>query len=279
MSVLNHPQFRNHTQVLFWNDEAAGLKAIIAIHQLGERHALGGCRMYPYASDDQALADVLRLSRAMSYKSAMAGLPFGGGKCVIIGDPRTAKTPALLRSMGRFIEAVGGRFYTGEDVGIGIPEVEVMRTETTYLVGRLGADSSPAAGYGVFAGIKAAVRHRLQRSSLNGVRVAIQGVGQVSVILAEHLYKAGAELVVADVDEGRVADATQRFGAKAIGVAEIHRVETDVFAPCALGGSLNEITVRELRCTVVAGAANNQLATPDQAAELWSRESSTRRTT
>ena len=263
MSVFAHPCFNTHEQVHFWNDPGCGLRAIAAIHRAAPNNAIGGCRMYPYANEDEALADVLKLARAMSYKCAMADIDMGGGKCVIIGDPARDKTPDLLRSMGRFIESLNGQYYTGEDVGIGISDVAVMRQETEFLVGREGADSSPLAGFGVYVGIKASLQHATGSDDLAGKTVAIQGLGQVGHALAAYLREECAELIVADVDAAAVQRAVAELGAKEVPAQDILGVECDVVAPCALGGIINEETLGRLKCNVIAGAANNQLANPE----------------
>jgi leucine dehydrogenase len=271
MSVFTNESFVDHEQIHFWNDQAAGLKAIAAIHRAKPSNAIGGCRMYPYASDDDALRDVLRLSRAMSYKCAMAGIRMGGGKCVILGDPAKHKTEALLRSMGRFIQSLGGQFFTGEDVGIGVHDVTIMRKETQYLVGREDADSSSVAALGVFEGLKATIDAATGSPNLQGKKVAIQGLGQVGFALAEHLHRAGALLFVSDTVEERTQRAHQQLGATVVSLREIASIECDAFSPNALGGIIDERSVEQLCCKVIAGAANNQLTTPSIAQRLKAR--------
>lgn len=260
MTVFTHRWFNTHEQVHFWNDPASGLRAIVAIHRAAPSNAIGGCRMYPYADENDALADVLKLARAMSYKCAMAGIEMGGGKCVIIGDPASDKTPELLRSMGRFIDSLNGQYFTGEDVGIGIADVTVMRQETDFLVGREGADSSPVAGYGVFVGIKASLKHVTGSDDIDGKTVAIQGLGQVGYALARYLHEDGARLIVSDIDAAAVAHAADELEAKPVPADDILTVDCDVLAPCALGGVITDQVVPELECRIIAGAANNQLA-------------------
>ena len=204
MPVFTHIDFDHHEQVVFGHDQASGLKAIIAVHDTTLGPALGGCRMWNYASDEEALRDVLRLSRGMTYKSALARLPLGGGKAVIIGDPRSGKSEALFQAMGDFVDSLGGRYITAADSGTGVAEMQIMAERTRHVAGAgqreaIGGgtrdgDPSPATAYGVFVGIRAAVRHRLGRDDLNGLKVAIQGVGQVGFGLAKHLKDAGAEL-------------------------------------------------------------------------------------
>lgn len=260
--LFDHPLYDAHENVVFCRDPNAGLHAIIAIHRRGARHALGGTRMLGYSSEADALTDVLRLSRAMSFKSAMAGLPYGGGKAVLIGDPQADKTPELLLAMAEHIERLGGLFATGEDVGIGIADVEVMRQRTTHLVGAQGEDSSLPAAFGVYQGIRAAVAHHLGRDELDGVAVAVQGVGQVGHELCRLLAHDGAALVVADVRHEAAARVARELGARLVDADSIETQDVDVLAPCALGGTLTADLVRRLCARIVAGAANNQLASP-----------------
>jgi len=260
--LFDHPSYDAHENVVFCREPGAGLRAVIAVHRRGARHALGGTRMLAYASETEALGDALRLSRAMSFKSAMAGLPYGGGKAVVIGDPRRDKTPELLLAMADHIERLHGLFATGEDVGIGIEDVEVMRQRTSHLVGAAGEDSSLPAAFGVFHGIRAAVAHRLGRDDLVGVRVAVQGAGQVGRALCRLLADAGAVLVVADVRTEAATRVADELGARVVEVAAIETQDVDVLAPCALGGTLTADLAGRLRARIVAGAANNQLASP-----------------
>ncbi len=281
MPLFDHPDFDAHEQVIFCADADAGLRAIIAIHDTTLGPALGGCRMWPYASDAEALTDALRLSRGMTYKSAMAGLPLGGGKSVIIGNPRTAKTEALLRAMGRSVERAGGRYIVAEDSGTTVTDMKVMARETAHVAGihdkatgdggRRSGDPSPATAYGVFVGLKAAVRHALGLTDLDGLRVAVQGVGNVGGHLARLLKDAGARLILADIDAARVMVLTRELGAEAATVDSIFDADVDVFAPCALGAVLNDDTLPRLRCRVVAGAANNQLGRSHHGEELRRR--------
>lgn len=273
MSAFSHPEFDNHEQVAFFRDEKSGLKAIVAIHNTHLGPALGGCRMWPYASDAEALTDVLRLSRGMTYKSAVAGLPLGGGKCVIIGDPRQDKSPELLRALGRYIEGLSGAYITAEDSGTSVADMTVIGETTQYAAGVVagaehGGDPSPSTAYGTFVGLKAAAKHRLGSDDLNGVTVAIQGVGNVGYYLARHLYQAGAKLIVADIHQDHVRRVQQEFAATAVDANEIYAVEADIFAPCALGGALNEQSIAQLQVAAVAGAANNQLANPQVMSQL-----------
>ena len=281
MNVFSHPDFDGHERVLFGHDLKSGLKAIIAIHNTNRGPALGGCRMWPYASEAEALKDVLRLSKGMTYKSALANLPLGGGKAVILGDPRQHKTPELLRAMGRFIESANGHYITAEDSGTSVPDLKIMTEETSYVAGVMekpcadghlrSGDPSPSTAYGVYRGLMSAVEFRLGRTDLSGLKVAIQGVGNVGFRLARHLHEAGAELWVTDIYDDMVQRCVTELGAKAVSSDEIYGLDVDVFAPCAMGGILNSQTVDQLKAKVVAGAANNQLESPLHGNQLRER--------
>ena len=256
-----------HEQVVHCFDPASGLRAIIAIHDTSLGPALGGTRFYPYASDDEALADVLRLSRGMSYKNAVAGIPHGGGKAVIIGDPSTTKTPELLRAYGRFVESLGGRYVTACDVGTYVKDMDVVAETTRFATGRSpenggAGDSSVLTAYGVFEGMRAAAQHVWGEPTLRGRRVGIAGVGKVGRILAAHLVEDGAHVVITDVNAAAVAalQATHPAVEVVSDVAALVRGDIDVYAPCALGGALDDDTVEVLRARIVCGGANNQLA-------------------
>lgn len=256
---------RDHEQVIFCRDEVSGLKAIIGIHNTVLGPALGGCRMYPYKSEREAVIDVLRLSRGMTYKAAVTGLNLGGGKAVVIGDPKKDKSEVLWRALGRFIEGLNGRYITAEDAGTALEDMEHIRMETSWVVGisrALGGsgDPSPVTALGVFSSLRAAVEEQLQRSSFEDLRVAVQGVGHVGSHLVGHLVRSGAKVVVADVDKESVARVLEQYkGVEAVDPDRIYDVECDVFAPCAMGGSINQDTIPRLKCSIVAGAANNQL--------------------
>ncbi|QCK85377.1 Glu/Leu/Phe/Val dehydrogenase [Phreatobacter aquaticus] len=276
MTVFLHEAFCDHEQVVFVSDEAAGLKAIIAIHDTTLGPALGGCRMYPYADEEAALRDALRLSRGMTYKAAACGLDLGGGKAVIIGDPLSQKTPSLLEAMGRAVERLAGRYITAEDVGTTVADAAEIRKATRHVVGlpvALGGtgDPSPTTALGVFHGLAAAVRHRWGADSLAGQHVAVQGLGNVGWHLCQLLHEAGASLTVSDVQASRVAKAVATFAARAVAPESIYAAEVDIFAPCAMGAVLNDDTVTRLRCAIVAGAANNQLAHEEHGEVLRSR--------
>ncbi len=280
MSVFSHPEFDDHEQVVFCRDSASGLRTIIAIHDTRLGPALGGCRMWSYGSDDEALTDVLRLSRGMSYKSALAGLDLGGGKSVIIGNPRRDKSEALWRAFGRFLDSLGGRYIAAEDSGTSVADLQQVALETRHIAGiadkpagdgvRSG-DPSPATALGVFLGLKAAVEHHLGCTDLAGLRVAVQGLGSVGYRLAAQLAKAGAALWVTDIDPERVRRAVEELGATAVAAEAIYDLDVDVFAPCALGAVINDTTLAQLRARVIAGAANNQLAEPRHGQALLER--------
>ncbi len=276
MIVFEHRDFDEHERIVFARDAATGLRAIIAVHSTRLGPAAGGCRMWPYASEEDALADVLRLSRGMTLKNAVAGLDLGGGKAVIIADPKTQKTTELLRAFGRAVDDLGGRYITAEDVGVDVSDMEIVR-ETTRWVAGLGrglhasGDPSPVTARGVFEGLKLAVGQRLGLENLEGVKVAVQGLGHVGRNLCRLLHGAGAQLVVSDVDEARVRAVVEEHGASAVPVASIVTADVDVFAPCALGGVLDAEAIETLRATIVAGAANNQLATAEDANRLHRR--------
>ena len=262
--VFSHPAFDDHERVLHWSDRASGLRAIVAIHRVRNGRAVGGCRARDFASVDEALTDVLRLSRGMTYKTALAGLPYGGAKAVILGRP----TPDGLRAFGRAVDSLGGTYVTAEDVGIGRADLAVMKEETPWVLGAddVGGVAAPFTALGVFHALRGALRH--VGTDLRGLTVAVQGTGAVGSRLCALLRDAGARLVVADVD---AASAAAVPGAEVVDPDAIHAVDADVLAPCALGGTLNERTIPEIRARIVAGAANNQLATPEDDARLAAR--------
>jgi leucine dehydrogenase len=264
MSVFSATDFKNHEKVTFFFDKETGLKAIIAIHNTTRGPALGGCRMWPYVDEQHAITDVLRLSRAMTYKAAMANLPFGGGKAVIIGDPRKDKSRELFRAFGKFVEQLNGRYITAEDVGTSVEDMVYIHETTPYVVGLPGGsgDPSPFTALGVFESIKAAVLHRLKKDSIQGLRVAVQGLGHVGYDLCKLLAEAGVELTVTDIDPERIALAVKKLGAHAVAPEDIYSADVDVFAPCALGAVINDLTIPQFKCRVIAGSANNQLENP-----------------
>ncbi len=266
--IFNEVNFDDHEQVVFVSEPKSGLKGIIAVHNTNLGPAMGGCRMWNYASEALAVNDVLRLSRGMTYKNAVAGLPIGGGKSVIIGNPKTDKTPALFEALGEALERLGGRYITAEDVGTSPQDMAHVATKTSYVAG-LGSsgDPSPYTALGCFVGAQAAVKHHFKRDSMDGLTVALQGLGHVGYDYARRLHSAGAKLVVADIDEAALARAQAEFGAEVVAVESIYDVDADIYAPCALGATLNPNTLSRLRVKIVAGAANNQLAT-DEIGEL-----------
>ena len=261
MAVFSLSDFADHEQVVFVSDDKSGLKAIIAVHNSNLGPALGGCRMWPYASEEEAVRDVLRLSRGMTYKSAMARLKLGGGKSVIIGNPRTDKTPALLAAFARALEQLNGRYIAAEDSGTSVADMKFMTQFTQHVAGihdkpsdegTRSGDPSPATAYGTFIGIQAAVKERLGRDSLDGLRVAVQGVGNVGYDLARQLKEAGAQLWVTDIHREPLVQAGRELGATVVAPDEIFGLDVDVFAPCALGAVLNDSTIPQLKASIVA---------------------------
>lgn len=265
MGVFDRIGADDYEQVVFCRDRRSCLRAIIAVHSTRLGPALGGTRFYPYRSEDEALDDVLRLARAMTYKAAAAGLDLGGGKAVILGDPSRDKTEALLRAYARHLEALGGRYLTAEDVGTTQDDMDLIRRETRFVTGaspELGGSGDPSAAtaYGVLWAMKAVARRLWGDPSLTGRHVAVAGVGKVGAALLTHLVEAGVRLTVADVDQTSVERAVTASGAEAVAVEKIHAVDCDIYSPCAMGGALNAETIAELRCAAVVGSANNQLA-------------------
>jgi leucine dehydrogenase len=266
MEIFDLREFDGHELVVFGHDSATSMRAIIAIHSTALGPAAGGCRMWPYATTTEAVADVLRLSRGMSYKNAMAELPFGGGKAVIIGDSRKAKSAELFQAFGRLVDSMSGRYITAEDVGTTTADMASVARATRFVSGlgaapgQAGGDPGPKTALGVHLGIQAAVKFRLGRNDLKGVRVAIQGLGGVGHHLCGLLAAEGAELFVADVRPAAVQKACEQFKAHAVAVQEVLALDVDVLAPCALGGVLDAQSIPRLRARIVAGAANNQLA-------------------
>lgn len=262
MAIFNHISFDDHEQVVFCQDKESGLKAIIAIHNTNLGPAVGGCRMWNYESDDEAITDVLRLSRGMTYKNALAGLTMGGGKSVIIADPKIKDREALFRAFGRCIDTLGGKYYSAEDVGVSTADIMIAHEETPYMAGLEGksGDPSPYTALGTFLGIKAAVKHQRGNDSLKGLKISVQGVGHVGYYLCRHLHEAGAELIVTDIHQESLNKVATEFGATVVAPQDIYHQDVDVYAPCALGATINDITIPLLKATIVAGCANNQLA-------------------
>ena len=272
MELFNHPDFDDHGQVVFAHDAASGLKSIIAIHDTNRGPSLGGCRIWPYKSQAEAVTDVLRLSRGMSYKAALAGLALGGGKSVVLADSRTQKTPAMMRAMGRAVDQLAGRYIVAEDVGATVQDMDQIASETAHVTGVSdgAGDPSPWTAQGVFLSLQAAVAHRFGKS-LKGLRIAVTGLGNVGTNLCRQLHAAGAELVVADIQDEAVARIVQETGARPVAPEKAHAADVDVFAPCALGAVLNQRTIPELKATLVCGAANNQLETSVDGQRLHDR--------
>ncbi len=264
MSVFEAPDLDEHEEVHFANDRGSGLRVIVAIHSTRRGPSLGGCRMWPYQSESEAIRDVLRLSRGMTYKAAMANVRLGGGKSIIWGDSRTQKTPALMQAMGGFIQRLGGRYIVGEDIGTNPDDMKVLRSRTQYVTclraedGGYG-DPAPITALGVLSAMRAAVQHRLGRSDLQGIRVAVQGVGNVGKELCRLLAGEGASLIVCDVHQPAVMEITRSLGALFVPPDRIYDAAADVFSPCAMGAILNDDTIGRLNVKIVAGAANNQL--------------------
>jgi leucine dehydrogenase len=274
--IFAHREFADHEQVVFVSEPQTGLRAIIAVHSTRRGPALGGCRCWPYTSEADALTDVLRLSRAMTYKSAAANVALGGGKSVIILPRPGAKTPALIRAMGSAVAQLGGRYILGEDIGTDVTDMGTFRSVTPHVLGAPSdqggsGDPSPMTALGCFVGIAASVHHRLGRD-LHGVRVVVQGLGNVGAKLAALLHQAGAQLLVADVDDARVAQAVRELGATRVPAEAVVDAEADVLAPCAFGAVINDDSVKRLRVTVVAGGANNQLARAEHGEALRARK-------
>jgi leucine dehydrogenase len=271
--MFDHPDFDDHEQVVFAADHNSGLRAIVAVHSTALGPAFGGCRMWPYLTDTEALTDALRLSRGMSYKAAICDLPYGGGKSVILGDPSVIKTPTLLRAMGRVVERLGGRYIIADDIGTTLEDLRIMRAETTHTAAATIAAGQPLAvtAYGVFQALRAAVEHAGGRRELEGLRVAVQGLGNVGMPLCRYLHEAGATLIVTDLDAGRIAEAERAFKASAVDLEAIYAQPVDVFAPCALGAVLDDRTIPLLRARIVCGGANNQLAKARHGAALAAR--------
>jgi leucine dehydrogenase len=273
----NMPDFDAHEEVCFFSDEPSGLKAIIAVHSTHLGPGGGGVRFWHYAEDDQALTDALRLSRGMSYKNAMAGLPLGGGKGVILADEQRRKTPEMLRAFGKAVDAVGGRYVTAEDVGMSVADMVEIARSTKYVAGlpnsgsSVGGDPGPHTSLGVFLGIKGAVKRALGKDTLAGLHIAMQGAGSVATGVALHAGAEGAKLTIADVDRAKAQKLADATGGKVASADEILTLEADVVSPNALGAILTEETISALRTPIVAGGANNQLATVKDGARLHAR--------
>lgn len=262
MKIFDYMEKYGHEQIVFCYDSTSGLKAIIGIHDTTLGPALGGSRIWDYETEEDALIDVIRLSRGMTYKNAVAGLNLGGGKTVIIGDPAKIKSEELFRAFGRYIEGLGGRYITGEDMNATTKDMGLINVETDHVVGLEGksGNPSPVTAFGVFRGLLAASEEAFGNIDLNGKVVAVQGVGAVGYNVCKHLHEAGAKLIVTDIKKENIDRVVQDFGATGVNPDEIYGVDCDIFTPCALGAIINDFTIEQLRCKVVAGSANNQLA-------------------
>ena len=264
---------RDHEQVSYFYDEDTGLKCIIGVHNTILGPGLGGCRIWNYKNESEALIDVLRLSRGMTYKAAIAGLNLGGAKAVILSDENTVKNEAYFRSFGKFVEAMGGRYITAEDVGTSVRDMEWVRAETDYVVGisrSLGGSGDPSVvtAYGVYIGIKACAKEKFNKTNLDGLKIAIQGLGHVGMYLVEYLSKHDVEMYVTDINENLVQEAVSKYNVKPVTTDEVLKLNVDILSPCALGAVLNDKTIAELNCKVVAGGANNILENAKQHGEM-----------
>lgn len=264
--VFGQLSFDNHEQVVFCNDKDTGLKAIIGIHNTVLGPALGGTRMWKYNSEWEALNDVLRLSRGMTYKSAVTGLNLGGGKAVIIGDAKTEKTPELMKKFGEFVHSLSGKYITAEDVGMETADMDLVRSVTPHVTGiseSLGGagNPSPITAYGVYMGMKAAAKYKFGSDDLKGKTIYVQGIGNVGEALVSHLAAEGAKVVIADISRARLEEISKKYGAAIYEGNNLYAEEMDIYAPCALGATINDETINILKAKIVAGAANNQLAT------------------
>jgi len=278
MGVFDHAEFDQHESLHFINDASSGLRAIIAIHSTTLGPAAGGCRYWSYNSDADALTDALRLSRGMTYKNAVAELPFGGGKAVILANEAASKTPELLTAFGQAVDSLSGRYVTAEDVGMTVDDMRQVQQQTQYVSGlpqsgdSAGGDPSPWTALGVYLGMQAAVKARLGKNSLDGLTVAVQGVGHVGAHLCRLLHDAGAKLLIADVNRTNLNAVSEQMPVDIVAPAEILYTDADILAPCALGNILTTATIPGIKAKVIAGAANNQLSTLEDGARLIARE-------
>ncbi|MFB9761922.1 branched-chain amino acid dehydrogenase [Ectobacillus funiculus] len=264
MEIFQYMEKYDYEQLLFCQDRVSGLKAIICIHDTTLGPALGGTRMWTYESEDEAIEDALRLAKGMTYKNAAAGLSLGGGKAVIIGDPRRDKSEAMFRAFGRFIQGLNGRYITAEDVGTTVADMDIIHEETDYVTGispsfGSSGNPSPVTAFGVYRGMKAAAKEAFGTDSLSGKTIAVQGVGNVAYNLCKYLYEEGAMLIVTDIHKESVQRAVDEFRARAVDPQDIYGVQCDIYAPCALGATVNDQTIPLMKAKVIAGAANNQL--------------------
>jgi len=263
--VFGQASFDNHEQIVFCHDKDTGLKAIIGVHNTVLGPALGGTRMWKYENEWEALNDVLRLSRGMTYKSAISGLNLGGGKAVIIGDAKTDKTPEMIQSFGRYINSLSGKYITAEDVGTTTPDMDLIREVTPYVTGISeskggSGNPSPVTAYGVYMGMKAAAKYKFGSENLAGKRILVQGTGHVGETLVKHLSDEGAVITISDISQSRMEEVAKKYGATIYEGDDLYTADVDIYAPCALGATINDDTVYRIQAKVVAGAANNQLA-------------------
>ncbi len=263
--VFGQLSFDNHEQIVFCNDKDTGLKAIIGIHNTILGPALGGTRMWKYANEWEALNDVLRLSRGMTYKSAISGLNLGGGKAVIIGDAKTEKTPEMITKFAQYINSLSGKYITAEDVGTTTGDMDLIRDVTPFVTGisesRGGSGNpSPVTAYGVYMGMKAAAKFKFGSDKLQGKRIMVQGIGHVGETLVDLITKEGALVQITDINEARLQEIAAKYGAKIYNGADLYSADVDIYAPCALGATINDATIHKIKAQVIAGAANNQLA-------------------
>ncbi|MCV0427514.1 MAG: amino acid dehydrogenase [Roseibium sp.] len=273
-AVFDHPEMGEHENIVFVQDKDTGLSAIIAVHDTTLGPALGGCRVWPYKNPADALTDALRLSRGMTYKNSLAGLDLGGGKAVIMADPRKEKSIELMESFGRHVERLSGTYITAEDVGVSPNDMDAVARHTDHVRGTSATglgDPSPYTALGVFEGIKASAKHVFGSHDLDGKTISVQGLGHVGFDVARQLHDAGANLIVSDIHAPAVLQAIEEFRAIAVDPAEAHKVVADIFVPCALGAGLNARTIPQIQARIVAGAANNQLQTPADGAALKKR--------
>ncbi|MEP3049049.1 MAG: Glu/Leu/Phe/Val dehydrogenase dimerization domain-containing protein [Roseibium sp.] len=273
-AVFDHPELNDHENVVFVQDKESGLRAIIAVHDTTLGPGLGGCRIWPYENPSDALNDALRLSRGMTYKNSLAGLELGGGKAVIIADPRKNKTVEMMEAFGSHVERLSGTYITAEDVGVSPDDMEAVARHTAHVRGTSATglgDPSPYTALGVFEGIKASAKHMFGADHLIDKTVSVQGLGHVGFDVARQLHEAGAKLIVSDIHVPAVLKAIEEFGATAVDPSEAHRVDADIFVPCALGAGLNARTIPYIQAKIIAGAANNQLETPADGIALKKR--------
>ena len=277
MSIFSHPDFDNHEGVYSFSDPESGLKCFIAVHNTNRGPASGGTRFWTYVDDNAALTDVLRLSKAMSFKNAMAEIPLGGGKGVILKPEGEFDREALFSAYGRAVEKVGGQYITAEDVGVSPDDMRVIKTQTNFVAGlddgdAASGDPSPHTAEGIFRGLEVAVKHKIGVEGVGGLIVAVQGLGHVGFELARKLKKSGAQLIVADINSEATQRAADELNATVVSVDEIHAQEADIFAPCALGGAINADTIDDIQAYIVGGAANNQLKTVEMGTALMERD-------